>query len=81
MPAQTRRRLKFRAHFNRVNMQRGKPEVWTVHTSRGCFQGPYIDSIVPMHTMYNEDGRQPRAYFTGYADVVVNPVDGGILLR
>lgn len=23
--------IKFKAHFNRINMQRGNPNVWTVH--------------------------------------------------
>jgi len=63
------RRLKFRAHFNRINMQRGNPRVWTVHNSRGCFQGTEIISKVPMETVFNPTGRQPRAYFTGYANV------------
>jgi len=27
------RKRKFRLHFNRVNMQRGKPTVWTIHLS------------------------------------------------
>jgi hypothetical protein len=66
------RRLKFRAHFNRINMQRGNPNVWTVHNSRGCFQGTGIISQVPMATVFKADGRQPRAYFEGYAFVTVN---------
>ena len=65
------RRLKFRAHFNRVNMQRGNPNVWTVHNSHGCFQGTRIVSKVPMETVFNPSGPQPRAYFTGYAHVTV----------
>jgi hypothetical protein len=27
-------KLKTRIHFNRINMQRGKKEVWTAHTSK-----------------------------------------------
>ena len=65
----TMKRLKFKAHFNRVNMQRGNPNVWTVHNSRGCFQGAEIISSVPMKTVFKKDGRQPRAYFSGYAHV------------
>jgi hypothetical protein len=63
------KRLKFRAHFNRVNMQRGNPKVWTVHNSRGCFQGAGISSEVPMRTVFKKNGKQPRAYFEGYAHV------------
>jgi len=66
-----KRRLKFRAHFNRVNMQRGNPNVWTVHTSRGCFQGTGIVSHVTMATVYKANGPQPRAYFEGYAHVAI----------
>ena len=31
-----RRDLKVKLHFNRVNMQRGKQEVWSAHTSKSC---------------------------------------------
>jgi hypothetical protein len=64
-----KRRLKFRAHFNRVNMQRGNPNVWTVHNSRACYQGTAIVSVVPMQTIFKPNGRQPRAYFEGFAHV------------
>lgn len=67
----TERKLKFRVHFNRINMQRGLPLVWTVHTSRGCYQVAEIQSYVPMHTVFNKTGRQPRAYFTGFGDVTI----------
>jgi hypothetical protein len=73
----TIKRLKFRAHFNRVNMRRGNPNVWTVHNSRGCFQGQAIHSYVSMRTIFKKDGRQPRAYFEGYAHVRIL---GGILV-
>jgi len=58
-------RLKFKAHFNRVNMQRGNPNVWTVHTSRACHQGAVIRILVPVETVYRPDRPQPRAYFSG----------------
>lgn len=64
------KKLKFRAHFNRVNMQRGNPNVWTVHTSKACFQGEKIILRVPVETVFNPTGAQPRAYFTGYGRVV-----------
>lgn len=67
------RRYVFRAHFNRINMQRGNPNVWTVHTSQGCFQGTKIISHVPMETVYKPTGAQPRAYFKGLAFVQLNP--------
>jgi hypothetical protein len=64
--------LKFKAHFNRVNMQRGNPNVWTVHTSRACYQVTEIKSYVPMLTTFKKDGKQPRAYFSGRAEVRVH---------
>lgn len=61
------RRLKFRLHFNRINMQRGNPNVWTVHNSRGCFQAQKVVVMVPVESVFKKDGRQPRAYFSGSA--------------
>ena len=61
-----KRRLKFRLHFNRINMQRGNPNVWTVHNSHGCFQAKEIEVLVPIKTIFNPQGKQPRAYFSGY---------------
>jgi hypothetical protein len=66
-----KRRLKFRAHFNRINMQRGNPNVWTVHNSRACYQGKEIHLLVPVKSVFNPGGRQPRAYFEGYGHVEV----------
>ena len=57
--------VKFRVHFNRVNMQRGNPNIWTVHTSKACHQGRSVRILVPVETVYNPEGRQPRAYFSG----------------
>lgn len=66
-----KRRLKFRLHFNRINMQRGNPNVWTVHNSRGCFQGRHVSVSVPINAVFDPDGRQPRAYLSGYGHVRV----------
>lgn len=66
-----RKRLKFKAHFNRVNMVRKNPNVWTVHNSIGCFQVTDIDIRVPVKTVYKPEAKQPRAYFTGYAHVEI----------
>lgn len=59
------RRLIFRVHFNRINMQRGNPNVWTVHNADGCFQVQTVESYVPMRTVFKTNGRQPRAYLKG----------------
>ncbi len=71
-----KRRLKFRLHFNRINMQRGNPNVWTIHNSRGCFQTHKVIVHVPLETIFKKDARQPRAYFSGYGTIVP---DGEIL--
>lgn len=61
--------LKTRLHFNRVNMRRGLSQVWTAHNSRGCFQGDVIvvqdcNGREIMRTVYDPNGKQPRAYFS-----------------
>ena len=61
--------MKLRIHFNRVNMQRGSPNVWTVHTSKACFQGRRVRVSVPLETVFRPEARQPRAYFVGYGRV------------
>jgi len=71
------KRLKFRLHFNRINMQRGNPNVWTVHNCRGCFQTHKVILRVPVETIFKKDARQPRAYFSGYG--YLNRFDNGII--
>lgn len=56
---------KFVLHFNRINMQRGNPAVWTVHNSEGCHQAEEVVVKVPLETRYRPNGRQPRAVLTG----------------
>lgn len=65
------RRYSFFAHFNRVNMQRGKPEVWTIHFRGRCIQAEGIEFNVPLYTRYVGDGPQPRATLRGRAVEVV----------
>lgn len=66
-------KLKTKLHFNRVNMQRGNPNVWTAHNSRGCFGAEKLvimhDGKVVAETVFNPKARQPRAYFTAQAAV------------
>lgn len=66
-------KLKTRLHFNRVNMQRGKKEVWTASNSKACNQA---EKLIIMHngeivaeTVYNPAAKQPRAYFVTSAKV------------
>lgn len=72
--ASKRRKLKTRLHFNRVNMQRKKPQVWTAHNSQSCNQAEKLiirhNGKVLLETVYDPDGRQPRAFFSCYGTVV-----------
>lgn len=63
--AYTMKPYAFRLHFNRINMQRGEENVWTVHTHGMCLQGREVSCSVPLTTVFNPNGRQPRAYLHG----------------
>jgi hypothetical protein len=63
---------KFRLHFNRVNMQRGNPNIWTVHTSDRCYQVKRVVTYVQLETVFKPDGPQPRAYLSGRGTVVID---------
>lgn len=69
------KRYRFFAHFNRVNMQRGDPKVWTVHFRGQCLQAESISFCVPMTTVYKPNGRQPRATLRGSCVDVVSSSD------
>jgi len=70
-----KRKLKTRIHFNRINMQRGNPKVWTAHNSRACFQGEKIrivhNGVVVAETVYRPEANQPRAYVSVQGNVKV----------
>jgi len=61
-----KRKLKTKLHFNRINMQRGDPRVWSAHTSKACHGTEKIvivrDGEVLLETVFNPGGSQPRAY-------------------
>lgn len=64
----------FRVHFNRINMQRGNPKVWTVHTSKGCVQTKEVCCWAPMMSVYKgTNARQPRAFMEGRGIIRVFP--------
>ncbi len=67
------KRYRFFVHFNRVNMQRGDPKVWTVHFRGVCYQTQKIrfKGVVELDSDYKPDGRQPRATFRGAAKKVL----------
>lgn len=56
---------KFYFHFNRVNMQRNNPNVWTVHWGGRCIQVRQVKCNAPVDSKFNPTGRQPRAFFEG----------------
>lgn len=62
---------RFRFHFNRINMQRGDPRVWTVHTRGQCIQTEKIDCHVRVESQFKLAGPQPRATFVGKGRVFV----------
>ena len=63
----TKKTYAFFAHFNRINMQRGKPKVWSVHFRGTCHQATALMFKVPLHTRYLPNGAQPRATIRGKA--------------
>lgn len=60
----------FFAHFNRINMQRGDPKVWTVHFRGQCIPCESVEFRVKTRTRYRPNGRQPRAVMIGKAAFV-----------
>lgn len=73
-----------KVHFNRVNMQRGKSEVWTAHSSKRCNQTSKIsfvkDGEVICETIFNPSARQPRAFFKLKATPIYEP-NGDLILE
>jgi predicted HAD superfamily Cof-like phosphohydrolase len=69
------RPLKMRLHFNRVNMQRGNPKVWTASSSQRCMQATKIliqhKGKTILETIFSPESRQPRAYLVTYARMKV----------
>lgn len=62
----------FWLHFNRINVQRGNPDIWTVHLSNRCIQTKKVIVKVPLETIYKGDtARQPRAYLKGIGKINV----------
>jgi hypothetical protein len=59
-------------HFNRIAMQRGSSYVWTVHNSRGCFNVRRVVLLKPFVSVFQRDGRQPRAKFKGVGTLKIS---------
>lgn len=59
--------MKVKVHFNRINMQRGKPEVWSAHTSRDCnpsqeVQFLYHGKVIAKTVFQPDKPQNPRAW-------------------
>lgn len=67
----TQKPVTVKVHFNRVNMRRLNPNVWTVHTHKACIQVEEVHIFAHLKTVFKPNGKQPRAYFYGKARVRV----------
>ena len=74
------KRYRFFAHFNRINMQRGDPKVWTVHIKGTCLQAEEVKFKVPVETRYVPNGRQPRATLRGWCHSIIASSDNKRLI-
>lgn len=75
------KRYAFFAHFNRINMQRGLPTVWTVHFRGRCIPATAITFKVPTVTKFLPEGRQPRATMRGTAHRVIVNQDNMVVVE
>jgi hypothetical protein len=70
-----KRQLKTKLHFNRINMQRGNPNVWTAHTSKACHQAEKIQIVhkgkVVAETVFKPESNQPRAFFVATGEITM----------
>jgi hypothetical protein len=67
------RKLKTKIHFNRINMQRKDPRIWSAHNSHGCHMSEQIKVVhngqVILETVYKPEATQPRAYLLAHGTV------------
>lgn len=57
---------KFRIHFNRIAMQRGQPDVWSVQLSDRCLHGSKVVMAGNIETEFQPQRKNnPRAFFAG----------------
>lgn len=75
------RPLKFKLHFNRINMQRGNPNIWTVHTSKACIPARHVVVQVPIEAIYKgPEAPQPRAFLVGRGQIDIQR-NGTVVIR
>jgi hypothetical protein len=67
------RKLKTKIHFNRINMQRKDPRVWSAKNAHGCHMSEHIKVVhngeVVLETVYKPEATQPRAYMLAKGNV------------
>ena len=66
--------MKVKIHFNRVNMQRKDPRVWSAHTSKSCNMSEVVEirhkGKVVARTVFQPDKKSnPRAWVEAYGNV------------
>jgi hypothetical protein len=59
--------MKVKLHFNRINMQRKDPRIWSAHTSRSCNMSERVqirhNGVVVAETVFQPEKRSnPRAW-------------------
>lgn len=67
--------MKIRLHFNRVNMSRRDPRVWSAHIHKACNQSEEVlirhgDKVIGK-TVFRPDAPQPRAYVEFNGEVII----------
>lgn len=68
-------------HFNRSNMQKGDPRVWSVHFRGTCYQVPAFSCTAQLTSSYKASGRQPRAVLKGWASELIFFSDKSVLVQ
>lgn len=68
--------MKVKLHFNRVNMQRKDPRIWSAHTSRACNPSENVvvmrDGVIVARTIFQPEKKDnPRAWIELYGDVTI----------
>jgi hypothetical protein len=65
--------MKVKLHFNRINMSRKLPQVWSAHTHVCCNGSKEVfirhGGKIIGKTVFNPEGRQPRAYIEFFGEV------------
>jgi hypothetical protein len=76
--------VKIKLHFNRPNMFRGDPRVWSAHTYKNCNQAREVlirhNGQIVGRTVYKDGAAQPRAYLEFSGEVSMD-ADGNAVIE